>query len=142
MEIQQTIDLPQKLDTLREVMQSMAGGVEEQYAESTLIVLPVDYLKMEHTVIHAQLDSVASRVNAIAENSAGHIDVLSHIAIPLIIALFALRSRIFSLLSLGLMRNITQRQSVKCSRQAKPIDVICGGLLSALGILSFLVYYL
>lgn len=142
MEIQQTIDLPQKLDTLREVMQSMAGGVEEQYAESTLIVLPVDYLKMEHTVIHAQLDSVASRVNAIAENSAGHIDVLSHIAIPLIIALFAFAfTYLFSVItrinekynSEAISEMFKTSKAYRCYMWGAPISV---GYIIFFGILS------
>lgn len=38
---------------------------------------------------YAQLDSIQSQIQAIAENGIGYNDVLSHIAFPLIIALFA-----------------------------------------------------
>ena len=42
-----------------------------------------------HGVQYAQLDSIQSQIQAIAENGVGYNDVVSHIAFPLIIALFA-----------------------------------------------------
>lgn len=128
--------LSSQIDTLRVLTDSTLSVQQVQSAKMDSVCDAIARFSDGQGSLYGKIDSIQTQIQTISENGVGYSDVLGHIAIPLIIALFAFAFTYSSPLLPELMRSITPRTSVECLRRVHPIGAICGDRVSVSGISS------
>ncbi|MBR6067671.1 MAG: hypothetical protein IKP45_07700 [Bacteroidales bacterium] len=78
-----------KIDTLELLLNNMQDVQQEQFASMDSICDITEQLANRQSVLYSQMDSIQTHLHLISEYGVGYSDVVSHITIPLIIALVA-----------------------------------------------------
>ena len=81
--------LSHKIDTLKSLTDSLYNCLQDQFVCIDSIHSSTQHVTDNQSVMSSQLDSIYYQLQTISDNGVGYSDVAAHIAIPLIIALFA-----------------------------------------------------
>ena len=81
--------LVRHIDSLRLTTEQAVEGMQVQAANLDSISESITVLTHGQSVQQAKIDSISAKLSVITENGIGFSDAVSHIAFPLIIALFA-----------------------------------------------------
>ena len=79
----------QKVDSLRLTVENLSGDIHSVSSQTDSLQMAVNQISVGQSVNQSKIDSLAGQLNSIAEYGMGFSDAAAHIAMPLIVALYA-----------------------------------------------------